>query len=827
MRTLILLLSLLGLVQTASAADINGQLKRADLENLSADPSLKSTGRVYFNTSGAKAKYWSGAAWLTVVDTTNTLLNGAVQNPMVSLGDLIYGASAGTPTALSGNTTSTKKFLTQTGTGTLSAVPAWGTVSDADLPVTLSGHTLATPTLSSYGDLTEQGSAPSSPASSTLRVYAKTDDKLYTLNPSGVETAVGSGSGEKNYLSKGTSTNAGWTASGAGVTCTTVTSGLPDATVGTALAVTGVSGSTAYCFANFDLDQADFNKKMKLAFDQAPVSGYATNDQRADVYSCTVAWSGSPATTCSGTATRLPLSTDSSSVSALPNLTGTYRTTWDSPGSAAAHIQVRVGLNAATTHQNNLAQIVAGPGVVTQGAVATGWYASTAPGGGWINTGPTNVTTTVSEQRTGSSVFLDYSITATGASAAFTSLVLNLPNGYALDPSYLPLTSSGTVAFERLGEGQIFRSGSNSGNLFAVNNGTSTTSILVYYEAGTYPDIRTNVTNSAPVTWTNVSAVTYLHVRTKLLPIASMAGSGTVNLAQSDISYYYGTGGTWGTSATITTAQGQGGVLGGTTTPGGAFFSYTFTPTTPVPVGAVPQLQISSDAIHWSNVGGVQATGPFVENLRNDGTNYIGASASLNNSGQITVYFGKYAAGTATAWSGTWYWRVAVGLPGQAVGFGAATRSALGLVYGSNSKARAHLGTNQSCGATSTCVVLYDTKNGTYDFDTNGELDVTTNKGRFTATSSGYYHVHCTATVDSAATTDGDSINVYKNGQRLGGGLWTGSTNLTFAADDTVLLNGTTDYVDCRVYNGNVSSRSIDSNANDPGTTVIQVIQLQ
>lgn len=50
-----------------------------------------------------------------------------------ALGDLIYGSAANTLSALTGNTTTTKKFLSQTGTGSVSAAPAWNTVSKSDV----------------------------------------------------------------------------------------------------------------------------------------------------------------------------------------------------------------------------------------------------------------------------------------------------------------------------------------------------------------------------------------------------------------------------------------------------------------------------------------------------------------------------------------------------------------------------------------------------------------------------------------------------------------------------------------------------------------------
>lgn len=48
---------------------------------------------------------------------------------MSALGQLIYGGMAGSATALTGNTTTTQKLLTQTGTGAASAPPAWNALT--------------------------------------------------------------------------------------------------------------------------------------------------------------------------------------------------------------------------------------------------------------------------------------------------------------------------------------------------------------------------------------------------------------------------------------------------------------------------------------------------------------------------------------------------------------------------------------------------------------------------------------------------------------------------------------------------------------------------
>jgi hypothetical protein len=65
--------------------------------------------------------------------TTSTAGFNAL-SPMSTLGDLIYGGATGSGTRLAGNTTATKNFLVQTGTGTASDAPTWGTLASGDIP---------------------------------------------------------------------------------------------------------------------------------------------------------------------------------------------------------------------------------------------------------------------------------------------------------------------------------------------------------------------------------------------------------------------------------------------------------------------------------------------------------------------------------------------------------------------------------------------------------------------------------------------------------------------------------------------------------------------
>lgn len=68
------------------------------------------------------------------IKALETAAASALTNPMTTLGDTVYENSAPAISRLPGNTTATKKFLTQTGTGVASAAPAWSTIVAADVP---------------------------------------------------------------------------------------------------------------------------------------------------------------------------------------------------------------------------------------------------------------------------------------------------------------------------------------------------------------------------------------------------------------------------------------------------------------------------------------------------------------------------------------------------------------------------------------------------------------------------------------------------------------------------------------------------------------------
>lgn len=71
-----------------------------------------------------------------------TTFNDKMNNPMTSLGDMIYGNAVGFPIRRAGNITTTKMFLSQTGNGTTSAAPQWSTVTATDVGAVPTTRTL-------------------------------------------------------------------------------------------------------------------------------------------------------------------------------------------------------------------------------------------------------------------------------------------------------------------------------------------------------------------------------------------------------------------------------------------------------------------------------------------------------------------------------------------------------------------------------------------------------------------------------------------------------------------------------------------------------------
>jgi hypothetical protein len=86
------------------------------------------------NGSGTQVEW--NAVSLNAANAVSGVLpetNGGTNNSSYVLGDTLYSSAANTLAKLSGNTTATKKFLGQTGTGAVSAAPVWEQPAASDI----------------------------------------------------------------------------------------------------------------------------------------------------------------------------------------------------------------------------------------------------------------------------------------------------------------------------------------------------------------------------------------------------------------------------------------------------------------------------------------------------------------------------------------------------------------------------------------------------------------------------------------------------------------------------------------------------------------------
>lgn len=94
--------------------------------------------KTFLGTVSISTLIFSGAISIANGGTGQTTKGAAFDalSPMSTLGDIEFFSTTGA--RLAGNTTATNKFLTQTGTGAVSAAPAWNTLVAGDIP-TISG----------------------------------------------------------------------------------------------------------------------------------------------------------------------------------------------------------------------------------------------------------------------------------------------------------------------------------------------------------------------------------------------------------------------------------------------------------------------------------------------------------------------------------------------------------------------------------------------------------------------------------------------------------------------------------------------------------------
>jgi hypothetical protein len=124
-----------------SSADLNsGQIVPVSGGTVNAGSSWYQTAAN--TTCNTSTQTWTAfqkasSAYLLAANNLSDVASSATSWNNISgytlLGDTSYGGSSGVRTVLAGNTTTTKKYLAQTGNGTVSAAPAWTQPACADL----------------------------------------------------------------------------------------------------------------------------------------------------------------------------------------------------------------------------------------------------------------------------------------------------------------------------------------------------------------------------------------------------------------------------------------------------------------------------------------------------------------------------------------------------------------------------------------------------------------------------------------------------------------------------------------------------------------------
>jgi hypothetical protein len=219
-----------------------GGLSTGILKNTTSTgvPSIAAAGTDYQAPISLTTTGSSGAA--TFASNTLNIPNyTGLTNPMTTLGDLIYGGTSGVATRLAGSISATKMYLTQTGTGAVSAAPVYSVIAAADLPT---GQTISKQTSGTDGQfLKSQGSI------TYWTSYRGLPQAINYIGNDNLEQTIGSWTSYNNRLTATVTS-----ASPAVVTISATTgyyAGMPFLFTGTTAATGTTLGTTYYVTSGF------------------------------------------------------------------------------------------------------------------------------------------------------------------------------------------------------------------------------------------------------------------------------------------------------------------------------------------------------------------------------------------------------------------------------------------------------------------------------------------------------------------------------------------------------------------------------------------------
>jgi hypothetical protein len=125
-------------------------------------------------------------------------------SPITTLGDLIYGDASGNDVRLAGSTSATISFLSQTGTGTVSGVPAWTTSTGTGSVVLSAAPTLTGSVLMTGSVGIGSTATPTSTVQVTGNIYASNSLVTNNVIATGLISGVWNGTNQGTLLTLAT-----------------------------------------------------------------------------------------------------------------------------------------------------------------------------------------------------------------------------------------------------------------------------------------------------------------------------------------------------------------------------------------------------------------------------------------------------------------------------------------------------------------------------------------------------------------------------------------------------------------------------------------------
>ena len=632
-------------------------------------------------------------------DGSNTITFPAATDTIVTLA----ASQTLTNKVLSGNSMATVK---PDGVQVLTLPITTDTLVAKNTTDILTNKTLTGAVITDYEDFTNVA-APATPASGKLRVYSKTDNKLYKKDSSGIEVQVGSGTSSSiNYIDNpdfedGTIT--GWVtyADAAAATPVDGTGGSPTVTFAST-STTPLRGTFSGLFTKdaasrqgegvayaFTLSAADVSKTLQITFDSTVSSGtFASGDLTVYVYDITNSVLITP-----------------NSVNVPTGLASQYSLCFQTTTGTSYRLIFHVASTSASAYTLRFDQVSISPIVRPMVAGRSDWQTYTPTG-----TMTTNTTYTGLYARDGCDLLCNIHIAFAGAPTSVTLSTISLPTNLTIDTTKLLSTTAKTsIPFS---ECTI-----KSAGVFYTTSAVwyqSTTAIQPTYDNGS--GVATAITQAAPGT---IASGDWIDISFRV-PITQWSSNITLASTTPAIEYAYNTN---ATDADDTTSFGYGaagiaGVMGTTALTAvrkkRIQFSQAVQPTDRI-VLEVCDTSLSNSWCDINDHVSYKNTNPTSLRYSREGATFAGAGITQVSSTQFDVTFGRYAdrasstyAGVSNDWNSyaNYKWRVAkyssIGVselaPATSISSGTISRENVWTVY---------TPTITGCGTCSNVVAFY------------------------------------------------------------------------------------------------------------------------